>query len=202
MTITFKRVYTRNYASPFNAPTNNACVWDANAKETKTKATPQNSLKLLPHWHRLPKWAKILEGQYKLWSSINCVFLNKRVECNTHIQLPILGGRQTILRPKDCQKNDMPQRHNKERNKHSSNQTIPIEASNQRISIEPTRPKILWPTWIKDIMIWAKECSKETREAPHDLCTHKNIWIWKQSAQNRIIDPPKSIETYNKCKWA
>ena len=28
------------------------------------------------------------------------------------------------------QKNDMPQRHNKERNKQSSNQNIPIEASN------------------------------------------------------------------------
>ena len=40
------------------------------------------------------------------------------------------------------QKNDMPQRHNKERNKKSRNQKIPIEASNQRISIEPTRPKI------------------------------------------------------------
>ena len=98
--------------------------------------------------------------------------------------------------------NDMPQRHNKERHKQSSNQKIPIEASNQRISIEPTRPKILRATWIKDIMIWAKECSKETREAPHDLCTHKNFCIWIQSAQNRIIAPPKSIETYNKCKWA
>ena len=100
------------------------------------------------------------------------------------------------------QKNDMPQRHNKERNKQSSNQKIPIEASNQMISIEPTRPKILWATWMKDIMIWAKECSKHAREAPHDLCTHKNICIWIQSAQNRIIAPPKSTETYNKCKWA
>ena len=96
--------------------------------------------------------------------------------------------------------NDMPQRHNKERNKQSSNQKISIEASYQKIPIEPTRPLILWATWIKDIMIWAKECFKETREAPHDLCTHKNIWIWKQSAQNRIIAPPKSIETYNKWK--
>ena len=100
------------------------------------------------------------------------------------------------------QKNDMPQGHNKERHKQSSNQKIPIEASNQRISIEPTRPKILWATWMKDIMIWDKECSKETREAPRDLCTHKNICIWIQSAQNRIIAPPKFIETYNKCKWA
>ena len=100
------------------------------------------------------------------------------------------------------QKNDMPQRHNKERNKQSSNQMIPIKASYQNIPIESTRPKILRATWIKDIMIWAKECSKETREAPHDLCTHKNICIWIQSAQNRIIAPPKSIETYNKCKWA
>ena len=40
-------------------------------------------------------------------------------------------------------KNDMPQRHNKERNKQSSNQKIPIGASNQRISTEPTRPQIL-----------------------------------------------------------
>ena len=173
MTITFKRVYTRNYASLCNAPTNNACEWDANAKERKTKATPQNSLKLLPHWHRLPKWAKSLEGQYRLWSSINCVFLNKRVECNTHIQLTILGGRQTILRHKDCKKNDMPQRHNKERNKQSSNQKIPIEASYQKIPIEPTRPMILRATWIKDIMIRAEQCSKETREAPHDLCTSR-----------------------------
>ena len=59
----------------------------------KTKARGDNSLNLStklsetsPHWHRLPKWAKSLEGQYKLWSSRNCVFLNKRVECNTHIQ--------------------------------------------------------------------------------------------------------------------
>ena len=72
------------------------------SKEKTLKTSPQNSLKLLPHWHRLPKWAKRLEGQYKMCSSINCVFLNKRVECNTHIQLPILGGRQTILMPKDC----------------------------------------------------------------------------------------------------
>ena len=110
MTITFKRVYIRNYASPCNATTNNACVRDANAweqnqsKEKTLKTSPQNSLKLLPHWHRLPKWEKSLEGQYKLCSSIICVFLNKRVECNTHIQLPILGGRQTILRPKDCKR--------------------------------------------------------------------------------------------------
>ena len=90
-------------------------------------------------------------------------------------------------------KNDMPQGHNKERHKQSSNQKIPIE---------PTRPKILRATRKKDIMIWAKECSKETREAPHDLCTHKNFCIWIQSAQNRITAPPKSIETYNKCKWA
>ena len=73
-------------------------------EEKTLKPSPQNSLKLLPHWHRLPKWAKILEGQYKLWSSINCVFLNKRVECNTHIQRLILGGTQTILRPKDCKR--------------------------------------------------------------------------------------------------
>ena len=53
----------------------------------------------------------------------------------------------------------------------------------------------------KDIKRWAEECSKETREAPHDLCI-RNFCIWIQSAQNRIIAPPKSIETYNKCKWA
>ncbi len=100
------------------------------------------------------------------------------------------------------QKNDMPQRHNKERHKQWSSQNIPIEASNQRISTEPTRPRILWATRINDIMIWAEECSKETREAPHDLCTHKNICIWIQSAQNRIIAPPKTIETNNKCKRA
>ena len=99
-------------------------------------------------------------------------------------------------------KNDMPQRHNKERHKQSCNQKIPIEASYEKIRIEPTRPKILRATWIKDIMIWAKEWSKETRESPHDLCTHKNFCIWIQSAQNRIIAPPKSIETYNKSKWA
>ena len=99
-------------------------------------------------------------------------------------------------------KNDMPQGHNNERHKQSRNQKIPIEASNQRISIETTRPKILRATWIKDIMIRAEQCSKETREAPHDLCTHQNICVWIQSAQSRIIAPPKSIETYNKCKWA
>lgn len=54
----------------------------------------------------------------------------------------------------------------------------------------------------KDIMIWAKECSKEIREAPHGLCTHKNFFIQIQSAQKRITAPPKSIETNNKCKWA
>ena len=116
-------------------------------KEEKTlKTSPQNSLKLLPHWHRLPKWAKILEGQYKLWSSINCVFLNKRVECNTHIQLSILGGRQTILRHKDCNRKIC---HKDITKRDTSNQKIPIEASNQRISIEPTRPMILRATRIK-----------------------------------------------------
>ena len=40
-------------------------------------------------------------------------------------------------------KKDMPQGHNKERHKKSSSQNIPIEASNQRVSIEPTRPRIL-----------------------------------------------------------
>ena len=175
MTITFTRVYTRNYASPSNATTNNACEWDANAKERETKASPQNSLKLLPHWHRLPKWVKSLEGQTKRCSSKSCVFLNKRVECHTHIQLSVLGGRQTILRPKDCKRKichkDIPKRY-------TSNQAIkkiPIEASNQRISIETTRSKILRATWIKDIMIRAKEWSKETRESSYDLCTHKNF---------------------------
>ena len=74
------------------------------SKEKTQKNSPQNSLKLLPHWHRLPKWVKSLEGQYKECSSINCVSLKKRVECNTHIQWKILGGRQTILRPKDCKR--------------------------------------------------------------------------------------------------
>ena len=39
--------------------------------------------------------------------------------------------------------NDMPQGHNKEIHKQSSNQKIPIETSNQMMSNEPTRPKIL-----------------------------------------------------------
>ena len=43
-------------------------------------------------------------------------------------------------------KNDMPQGHNKVRHKQSSNQKVPIEARNQRVSIEPTRPKILQAT--------------------------------------------------------
>ena len=47
------------------------------------------------------------------------------------------------IEAQSLQNNDMPQRHNKERNKQSSNQKVPIEASNQMISIEPTRPKIL-----------------------------------------------------------
>ena len=174
MTITFKRVYTRNYASPFNAPTNNACVWDANAKETKTKATPQNSLKLLPHWHRLPKWAKILEGQYKLWSSINCVFLNKRVECNTHIQLPILGGRQTILMPKDCNRKIC---HKDITKRDTSNQKIPIEASNQRISIEPTRPMILHATRIKILWKAQRSVLKKLEKLPM-ICAHIRIFVF------------------------
>ena len=41
------------------------------------------------------------------------------------------------------QKNDMPQRHNKERNKQSKDT---IEASYQKIPIEPTRPMILRAT--------------------------------------------------------
>ena len=81
-----------------------------------------------------------------MWSSINCVFLNKRVECNTHIQLPILGGRQTILMPKDCNRKIC---HKDITKRDTSNQKIPIEASNQRISIEPTRPMILHATRIK-----------------------------------------------------
>ena len=74
------------------------------SKEKTQKTSPQNSLKLLPHWHRLPKWVKSREGQNKRCSSINCVFLNKRVECNTHIQRLILGGTQIILRPKECKR--------------------------------------------------------------------------------------------------
>ena len=59
----------------------------------KTKARGDSSLhfstklsETSPPLASIAKRAKILEGQYKLWSSINCVFLNKRVECNTHIQ--------------------------------------------------------------------------------------------------------------------
>ena len=117
-------------------------------KEKTQKNSPQNSLKLLPHWHRLPKWVKSLEGQYKDCSSINCVSLNKRVECNTHIQLPILGGRQTILMPKDCNRKICHQDITK---RETSNQKIPIEASNQRISIEPSRPMILHATRINTL---------------------------------------------------
>ena len=40
-------------------------------------------------------------------------------------------------------KNDMPQTHNKERNKQSGNQKIPIETSYQKIPIELTRPMLL-----------------------------------------------------------
>ena len=43
----------------------------------------------------------------------------------------------------------MPQRHNKERNKQSSNQKIPIETSTQKIPIEPTKLEILQATIIK-----------------------------------------------------
>ena len=50
------------------------------------------------------------------------------------------------------QKNDMPQRHNKERNKQSSNQKIPIEASYQKISTEPLDQRSYEPHE-KDIMI-------------------------------------------------
>ena len=44
------------------------------------------------------------------------------------------------------QKEDMPQRQIKERHTQSSNQKIPIQASKQNISIEPTRPMILRAT--------------------------------------------------------
>ena len=50
-------------------------------------------------------------------------------------------------------KEDMPQRHNRQRHKQSSDQKIPIEASYQKIPIEPTRPMILRATRKKDIMI-------------------------------------------------
>jgi hypothetical protein len=42
------------------------------------RTNKSNSLKpskLLPHWHRLPKWTKGLEGQYSERSSISCAFL-------------------------------------------------------------------------------------------------------------------------------
>ena len=54
------------------------------------------------------------------------------------------------------------------------------EASNQKIPIGPNNRMIQRATLIKDIMIWAKEWFKETREAPHDLCTIKNCGIWIQ----------------------
>ena len=49
-------------------------------------------------------------------------------------------------------KNDMPQGHNKERHKQSSNQKIPIEASYQKISTEPLDQRSYEPHE-KDIMI-------------------------------------------------
>jgi hypothetical protein len=58
--------------------------------------------------------------------------------------------------------------------------TYKREASNQKIPIGPNNHMIQRATLIKDIMIWAKECPKETREAPHDLHTIKNFCIWIQ----------------------
>ena len=97
--------------------------------------SPQNSLELLPHWHRLPKWAKSLESQYNMCSSIRCVFLKIRVEYNTHIQWWIVGGRQTILRIQRLQKEWYDIKTYQERSKQSkdtkrtnqSNDPIPID---------------------------------------------------------------------------
>ena len=134
-----------------------------------SETSPQNSLKLLPHWHQLPKWATSLEGLYKMCSSINCVFLNKRVECTTHIQLSILGGRQTILRPKDCNGKIC---HKDKTKKDTSNQKIPIEASNQRISIEPTRPNIVRATRITILWYQQRIVLKKLEKVPM-ICEHQ-----------------------------
>ena len=77
--------------------------------------TKLNSLKLLPHWHRLPKWAKNLEGQYKLCSSINYVFL--KIESGMQYVYPTVNTwrKTNYIEAQRLQKNDMPQRHNKGR---------------------------------------------------------------------------------------
>ena len=36
---------------------------------------------------------------------------------------------------------------------------------------EASNRKIRWAKRIKEYTIWVKECSKENREAPYDLCT-------------------------------
>ena len=43
---------------------------------------------------------------------------------------------------------------------------------------------------------------KKLEKIPMICAQIRIIYIWIQSAQNRIIAPPKSIETYNKCKRA
>src|SRR6187399_69155 len=85
--------------------------------------TKLNSLKLLPHWHRLPKWAKNLEGQYKLCSSINYVFL--KIESGMQYIYPTINTwrKTNYIEAQRLRKNDMPQRHNK-REKKTRNQAI------------------------------------------------------------------------------
>ena len=93
--------------------------------------TKLNSLKLLPHWHRLPKWAKSLEGQYKLCSSINYVFL-KTESGMQYIYPTVNTWRKTnYIEAQRLQKNDMPQRHNKGRK--TRNQAIKGYQLNQAI---------------------------------------------------------------------
>ena len=74
------------------------------------------------------------------------VYFSTRERNAIHISKGNTWRKSNYIEAPRLQKNDMPQRHNKERNKQSSNQKIPIESSNQRISIEPTSPNILRAT--------------------------------------------------------
>ena len=109
----------------------------------KARSNKPNSLKplrLLPHWHPLPKWAKNLEGQSSESSSIMCAFLIIWVESNARIQWRILGGNQTILRIKDCKSIRRWRSFNKW-SKQSNEQT------NQMKDIMIRSRRVLWIIW-------------------------------------------------------
>ena len=189
MTITFKRVYIRNYASLCNATTNSACEWDANAKERNQSKRKQLS-KLLHKtlWNFSPIGIDCQNGQKSKKANINCgppsivYFSTSGMQCT--YPTANTWRKTNYIDAQRLQQKDMPQGHNKERHKQSSSQNIPIEACNQRISIESTRPKILWAT-----RCWEGKPVHVARlsSAPRLWCLLGNVLISKKFLRTRKI---------------